>query len=206
MGADQMHIETSAFAGLPTAAGRGHGIIATERDALGIVRITARRAQMPNLAEILRANFGVDPPNALRRVSLGDVGIAAIAPHTWLATRENAGNAFAQSLQSLLGHCASVADQSDAYVILGLVGSRVREMLAKLVPIDIHPRQFQVNDLAQTICGYIGVILWRLEDSAEGDPVFELWAARSLAVSLHQAISNAAAEFGFVRERGRRTA
>jgi sarcosine oxidase subunit gamma len=131
-------------------------------------------------------------------VSRGDIGIAGIGPQTWLVTRENGGNAFAQSVRSLLADCASVADQSDAYVVVRLAGPRVRETLAKLVPVDVHGRRFEVGDVAQTLCGYVSAMLWRLEDGV--GPVFEIWAARSLAVSLHQAISHGAAEFGFVRQ------
>jgi heterotetrameric sarcosine oxidase gamma subunit len=192
--------ETSAFAGLPPAAGSGRGVIAMERDGLGIARISARRGQSAMVAERLRAQLGIEPPNASRRVSRGDVGISGVAPAAWLATREGAGNAFAESLRSWLLDCASVADQSDAYVVLRLTGPRVRESLARLVPIDIHPRIFRVGDVAQTVCGYINVTLWRLEDTAHGGATFEVWAGRSLAVSLHQAISHSAAEFGFVRE------
>lgn len=200
MRADQAGITASAFAGLPATVGSGRGVIASERDRLGIARIAARRGQAAKVAELLRAQCGVDPPNAPRRASRGDVGIAGIGPETWLATRDGADNAFAESLRSLLGDCASVSDQSDAYVILRLAGPKVRETLAKLVPIDIHPRSFQVSDVAQTLCGYVNVMLWRLEDTAQRDPAFEIWVGRSLAVSLHQAISHSAAEFGFMRE------
>lgn len=196
-------LERSAFAGLPAAVGHGGGVTAGERDGLGIARIAARRARKAEAAGILHANFGIEPPDEPRRVSRGDVGIAAIAPATWLATHERGGNAFAQALRSLLGPCASVTDQSDAYVILGLTGSRVRETLAKLVPMDIHPRSFRVGEVAQTVCGHMSVMLWRLEDAAQGYAAFEIWVGRSLAVSLHQAISHAAAEFGFVREAAR---
>lgn len=183
--------------------GTGRGVIATERDGVGIARIAARKGQAARVAQLFRAQFGVEPPGTSRRASRGDVGIAAIAPETWLATRENAGNAgnaFAEALRSLLGDCASVTDQSDAYVVLRLTGPKVRETLAKLLPIDIHPRSFQVSDVAQTVCGYMNVTVWRLEDTAQGEPTFEVWVGRSLAVSLHQAISHGAAEFGFVRE------
>jgi sarcosine oxidase subunit gamma len=152
------------------------------------------------LAELWRASFGIEPPSGPRRASRGDVGIAGIGPQTWLATRDGAGNDFAESLRRLLADCASVSDQSDAHAILRLTGRRVRDALAKLTPLDIHARRFQVNDVAQTICGYVNVMLWRLEDSADSDPVFEIWVGRSFAVSLHQAISHAAAEFGFVRQ------
>lgn len=200
MGADPADIATSAFAGLPTTAGSGRGVMATERDGLGIARIATRRGQAAEVLELLRANFGVEPPNGPRCATLGDVGIAGVGPDTWLATRDHAGNAFAQALRSLLGECASVSDQSDAYVILRLTGPAVRTTLAKLVPIDIHSRSFRAGDVAQTNCGYVNVTLWRLEDAGPGDPVFELWSGRSFAASLHQAVSHSAAEFGFMRQ------
>lgn len=200
MGADPADITTSAFIGLPATAGSGRGVIATERDGLAIARIVARRGQAGKVSELLRTSFGIEPPNGPRCVKRGEVAIAAIGPETWLATREAAGNAFSQSLRSLLGECASVFDQSDAYVILRLAGPGVRDTLAKLIPIDVHPRSFEVGDVAQTICGYVNVTLWRLEDAGPGDPAFELWAGRSFAHSLHQAISHGAAEFGFVRQ------
>lgn len=200
MDTDTTITEISAFAGLPTAVGSGGGVIATERHGLGIARIAARRGQSPRLMELFRASFGLELPSRPRRANLGDVGIAGVGPEAWVATRDGAGNAFAESLRRLLGDCASVSDQSDASVILRLAGPKVRDVLAKLVPIDIHPRGFHVNDVAQTVCGYVNVTLWRLEDTARSDPAFEIWAGRSLAVSLHQAICHGAAEFGFVRE------
>lgn len=197
---DPIAIATSLFTDLPAAIGSGRGVIATERDGLGIARIAARRTQAATVAERFRAQFGIEPPHAPRRASRGEVGIAGIGPGTWLATRENAGEAFAQALQSSLGDCASVTDQSDAYVILRLVGPKVRETLAKLIPIDVHSRSFEVSAVAKTVCSYVNVTLWRLEDTVRGEPSFEIWAGRSLAVSLYQAISHSAAEFGFVRE------
>lgn len=199
MRVNRADVAASAFAGLPTAVGSGGGVTVTERDGLGIARIAARSGQAAEVSDVLRAQLGIEPPDGPRRASLGEVAIAGIGPGAWLATREGGGNGFAQSLQPLLGDCASVCDQSDAYAILRLAGPRVRETLAKLIPIDIHPRGLEAGELAQTLCGYMNVILWRLADTAQG-PLFEIWVGRSLAVSLHQAISHSAAEFGFVRQ------
>jgi methylglutamate dehydrogenase subunit D len=199
MRADPTDIAASAFAGMPERVGCGRGVIATERNGLGIVRIAARRGQAAKAAELLRMQFGVEAANRPRSARMGEVAVAGIGPNTWIATREDAGNAFAESLRPLLGHCASMTDQSDAYVILRLAGPKVRDTLAKLIPIDFHPRSFQVSDVAQTVCGYMTVMLWRLRDTAEGDPAFDVWAARSLAVSLHHALAQGAAEFGFER-------
>lgn len=176
------------------------GVIATERDGRGIARIEPGRGRTAEVMELLRAQLGIEPPNAPRCASRGGVALGGIGPDTWIAVHENAGNSFAESLQPLLGHCASVVDQSDAYVIFRLAGPKVRATLAKLVPLDVHPRSFQVSDIAQTVCGYVGVTLWRLEDSVQGDPTFEIWVGRSLAGSLHEAICHSAAEFGLVRQ------
>lgn len=181
------------------AAGGG-GVIVSERDGVGIARIAARSGQAARISEILRAQWGVEPPDGPRRASLGGIGVAGIGPGVWLATSDDGGNGFAESLRPLLADCAAVSDQSDAYVILSLSGPKVRETLAKLMPIDIHARAFEAGHLAQTVCGYVNVILWRLADAAQG-PVFEIWVGRSLAVSVHQAICESAAEFGFVRQK-----
>lgn len=200
MSAKPTDIVTSAFAGLPCEVGRGRGVIATEREGLAVARIAACRGRQSAVAQVLRANFDIEPPDAPRRASRGEVALAGIAPETWLALREGAGNGFAQSLRPLLKDCASITDLSDAYAILRLTGPDVRATLAKLVPIDIHARTFGVNALAQTVCAYMSVILWRLEDSAQWGPTFEIWVGRSLAVSLHEALCQGAAEFGFMRQ------
>jgi heterotetrameric sarcosine oxidase gamma subunit len=196
-------IETSAFAGLPCEIGRGGGVIATEREGRAVARVAARRGRRSRAAQVLRENLGIEPPDAPLRVSQGDIALAAIAPGTWLALREGAGNDFAQSLRPLLRDCASIADLTDAYAMLRLTGPDVRATLAKLVPIDIHTRAFGVNAVAQTLCGHMSVILWRLEDSATWGPTFEIWVGRSLAVSLHEALGQSAAEFGFLRQPAR---
>jgi methylglutamate dehydrogenase subunit D len=173
------------------------GVIANERDGLGIARIEPGRGKTAEVLTRLHAKLGIALPDGPRSVSHGDVTIGGIAPNTWIAVHESAGNAFAQSLQPLLADCAAVTDQSDAHVIFRLTGPRTRATLARLVPIDAHPRNFRVNDIAQTVCGYIGVTLWRLEDSMQGEPTFEIWVGRSFAASLEQSIRHGAAEFGF---------
>lgn len=200
MCADSADLAASPFAGLPAVLGSGGGVTATERNGLGIARIAARRGQALEVAHRLREQFGLGPPDGPMSVSRAGVRIAGIGRATWLATRDEGGNAFAQSLRSSLGESASVCDQSDAYVILRLTGPKVRATLAKLVPVDVHERTFRMGDVAQTVCGYLNVVLWRLEDTPQGDPTFEIWVGRSLAGSLHQAISHGAAEFGFMRQ------
>lgn len=190
----------SAFAGLPTISGQGRGVIAVERDGLAIAQVAARRGQAARVMELLQAQFGIEPPDTSRCVRLGAVAIAGIGPQAWLVTGERCGDAFAANLHASLERCASVVDQSDAHAILGLSGPKVCDTLAKLVPVDIHARRFRVGDVAQTVCGHVNVMLWRHEDSRQGDRRFEIWVPRSLAASVYHAICRGAAEFGLVRQ------
>lgn len=91
-----------------------------------------------------------------------------------------------------------MSDQGDGYAVLHLAGPRVRDTLCKLVPVDMHPRTFKIGDVAVTVAAHIGATLRRLEDHADGSPVFEIAVFRSLATSFWQALSESAAEFGFV--------
>ena len=87
--------------------GTGRGVIATERDGVGIARIAARKGQAARVAELFRAQFGVEPPGTSRRASRGDVGIAAIAPETWLAAwfcAEAAEQATNPAMTRIEGH------------------------------------------------------------------------------------------------------
>ena len=110
--------------------------------------------------------------------------MAGVGPGVWLAMRRESGNDLAAALTQAIGHVASVVDQSDAYAVLRVSGRRVREMLSKILPIDLHPRVFGIGRVAVTTAAHVGVTFWRLEDNPEGDAVFEIAAARSFTKSL----------------------
>jgi sarcosine oxidase subunit gamma len=182
----------SAFAGILVSP-MGPGLAATEREGLSIASLSVRRGQRAALQDRVAAHFGLALPEGARRVTAGAMAAVGTGPGTWLMTRENGGNALGIALKAAVGDTASVADQSDAYAILRLTGSTVRETLAKLVPLDLHPRAFKVGDVAATLAAQIGALLWRLEDGADGQANFEIAVARSLAASFRQALSGQSA-------------
>jgi sarcosine oxidase subunit gamma len=180
---DFMITPQSAFAALDVATA-GHGLAASERAGLRIASLCVRRGQRAALQERVTGRLGVALPNGARRVTAGVVSAAGTGPGSWLLMCENGGNAWIAALKSAVGDTASVVDQSDAYGVLRLTGPKLRETLAKLVPLDLHPRVFKVGDVAATVAAHIGVSLWRLEDDADSQPTFELAVARSMAASL----------------------
>jgi methylglutamate dehydrogenase subunit D len=183
----------AAFAGIFNSP-RGRGLVATERDGLGLASLSVRRGQRAALAQRMSAHFGVELPGGTRRISAAGVAVAGVGPDRWLVSCENAGNAFSSTLKSAVGDAASVVDQSDAYAVIRLAGGTLRETLAKLVPIDLHPRAFGVGCVAGTLLGHIGALLWRLADGAEGEAVFEVAVDRSQSGNLWHELSQHAAE------------
>lgn len=194
----------AAFAGLPAASTAGGGVVATERDGLGIAAVLLRRGRAEALGQRVRERFGIELPREPRRTTAGGIAFAGTGRGAWLATREHGGNAFAAMLKEALGDLASVSDQSDAYAVLRLTGPRVRETLAKIVPIDVHARTFKVGTVAATVASHIGATLWRLDDGTDGSPIVEVAVFRSLAGSFWHALSDSAAEFGVVIDRAGR--
>jgi sarcosine oxidase subunit gamma len=186
----------SAFADLAAAIGTGAGVVATDRDGLGIATLLARRGQVAALTERVRARFALDLPRGPQRVANSMIAFAAIGPEAWLATAES-DDGFATALRAAVGDIAAVSDQSGGTTVLRLAGPRVRDALAKGVMIDLHPRGFAPGDVAVTAAAHVGLTLWRLPDDATG-AIFEIAVARSLAGSLWHWLAVSAAEYGLI--------
>jgi sarcosine oxidase subunit gamma len=193
--AEPLLVPQSAFAGISVAAA-GHGVIASDRDGLGLATVLIRAGQADALAERMKTLFGIELPRGPRRVAGNGVAFARIGPDALLAAGESGGNAFSASLKEAFGDLTAVIDQSDGYAVLRLSGPRVREVLAKGVSLDLHPRRFAVGDVAATIVSHIGATLWRLDDGKDGSPVFEVMIFRSLSVSFWDWLCESGAEFG----------
>jgi heterotetrameric sarcosine oxidase gamma subunit len=182
-------VPRAPFADLPVARTVGRGFIVSVRDGLGLATVLARKGKSAALTQRLREHFGIELPQGPHRTTAGDLALAGTGPGAWLATRDRGGNAFAESLMRTIGDLASVSDQSDGYAVLRLAGPKVGDTLCKLVPIDVHPRAFKIADVAATVAAHIGATLWRLEDGADGSPVFEIAIYRSYAANLWRALT-----------------
>ena len=195
---DQAFTPRAPFSGLAVTSSAGRGVVATDRDGLGLATVAARKGQVLALTQCVRERLGIVLPGGPYRRAEGGVAFAGTGPEIWLATKEMGGNDFAATLREEIGAMAAVSDQSDGYAVLRLTGAKLRDTLAKLVPIDVHSRAFKPGDVASTVASHIGATLWRLEDGPDGAPVFEIAVFRSLAGSFWHALSESAAEFGLV--------
>jgi sarcosine oxidase subunit gamma len=103
-----------------------------------------------------------------------------------------AHGALAGDLAATLKGLASVSDQSDGRAILRISGSRARDVLAKGLPIDLHPSVFGPGSAATSVIALMGVTLWQVDDA----PTYDLAVFRSLAGSFWTWLTDSAAEFG----------
>lgn len=173
------------------------GVLATSRDTLAIVRIAARKGRAAALAHTVRERFGIDLPNGPRRVQGQELAFIGIATQTWLATADADLDGFAASVRTAVNDAGTVSDQTGSYIVLRLAGQRVRDVLAKLVALDLHPQVFAPGCAASTIASHIPLMLWRLDDDPGGSSAFELAVPRSYGKDFLHMVSESAAEFGF---------
>ena len=182
----------SAFAGIPLgelhSAGR---LVVEDRDGLGLATVLVGKNKHDALRQRMTERFGIALPGGPKRVVAGPIAFAGVSVGAWLAVREGAGNAFALQLREALGDLAAISDQSDSLAGLRLRGPAARETLARMLPLDMHPRAFRTGDVAVTMAEHIGVTLWRLDDDSSGHAAFEIAVYRSYAADFASQLSDA---------------
>ena len=153
--------------------------------------VIARKGQQAALSATMLAHFGLALPAGPKRVVAGELAAISLAPAQWLVTGPPA---LARQVTNACEGLASVSDQTDSRRVLRLSGPDVRQMLAKGVPLDLHPEAFQPGDAAATIVSHISTWMWQLDDA----PAYELAVPRSMAGSFADWLKASAAEFGMV--------
>ncbi|SLN27804.1 sarcosine oxidase subunit gamma [Roseisalinus antarcticus] len=82
---------------------------------------------------------------------------------------------------------AAVTDQSDGWAVVSVTGPDAREVLMRLVPVDLHPGAFAVGATARTMVGHMTASVTRTDEEA-----FEIIVFRSMARTLVHELSEAA--------------
>jgi sarcosine oxidase subunit gamma len=138
--------------------------------------------------------YGVDLPDSSRIVQGPAVSFVGYGPGQWLAVSETlAGEALARDLGERLSGLASISDQSGGRTVLRLRGPRARAVLAKGLPIDLHPKAFAPGSAATSTISLMGVQLWQVDDA----PTYDIAIFRSVSASFWRWLTASAAEFGY---------
>jgi heterotetrameric sarcosine oxidase gamma subunit len=189
----------SALAGLavPGRFGKAKaepGVIIEERVGLGLATVAARKGQAEALQGAVAAAYGVDLPDRSRVAQGSQVSFVGYGPGQWLAVSKSLSNeALARDLAQRLAGLASISDQSGGRTVLRVSGPRVREVLAKGLPIDLDPRAFPLGSAATSTISLMGVQLWQIDDTHS----YDIAVFRSLSASFWRWLTASAAEFGY---------
>ena len=179
-----------AFAGLAVPGRFGQaegpaGLTVAVRAAVAIAQVLARPGQAEAVSSAVAAATGLSLP-APRCVSAAGPATAVwTGPGRWLvlqdehATDPYPAGAFVERVAEACRGMASVTDQTDAQGVLRLTGPRTRDVLAKGLALDLHPRAFRAGMAAGTLCGMVEVTLWQTDDT----PTYDVAVMRGYAGS-----------------------
>lgn len=183
---------TSASAG---ASASSPGVTLTERPRMALALLLARRGRDGTLAARINERFGVSLPAAPRVAGRVEMAFVWSGPGRWLATSETLAPIAAEAaLRAAVGGDAAVIGQSDARGVVRISGPASREVLARGLPIDLHPRVFRPGQTALTLAEQIAVQIWQVDDN----PAYDIGFPRSSAGSFWHWLTEAAAPFGCV--------
>lgn len=186
-------LATIAFPGRHGRHDGPPGVTLSERVNLGISSVMARKGRESALRDAVQAACGVTLPDTSRLVAGPSAGFIGTGPGQWLAVSERLANgALAADLSAKLKGLASITDQSDGRAVIRIAGPRARDVLAKGLPIDLHPSVFTPGSAATSIIALMGVTLWQVD----AVPAYDMAVFRSLAGSFWKWLADSAAEFG----------
>ncbi|MFD1508790.1 sarcosine oxidase subunit gamma [Lacimonas salitolerans] len=127
--------------------------------------ITLRtQADNPQLAVALRDVAAVDMPPQRGIVAAGETAVAWMSPDEWLVMLPygQAQDGVARLRSALAGTHHLVENVSDARALFVLSGedARLREVLAKLAPVDLHPDRFGPGEMRRTRLAQVPGAIW----------------------------------------------
>jgi methylglutamate dehydrogenase subunit D len=168
------------------------GLVLQELTQFTLASIVARRHQAERAAAAAQHAAGASPPATPTFTTTGKLALLWSGPGHWLALEPQGAEPVEARLDTVFGSHASVFDQSGSRVLLELRGPCVRDVLAKGISIDLHPRAFRTGDVAVTTASNLAVHLWQVSD----EPVYRLLVVRSYFDSLWRWLAVSAAACG----------
>lgn len=177
------------------------GVAVTLRNDLALAYVLVRNGQTGDLQTRVRDRFGLRLPAVAQHADDGNVASSDslsfvwAGPGRWLAkTSAQNGATLEATLRHELSGVASVIGQTDGRCVFRISGPSLREVLAKGLPIDLHPRTFGPGDTALTLLGHISVHFWQIDRV----PTYEFAVPRSFAASFCEWLFAAAASHGLI--------
>lgn len=187
-------LDRALVSGAYGAAGEA-GVALTEIRNFDLVQVMARRGKAAEMAKAAKGRFGVAAPGTPGAVQTADATLIWSGPDQFFVLSKGGKHGMAALAPPLAGS-ASLSDQSHARVLISVSGVKALAMLAKLSSIDLHADAFAIGAAAATSMDHTSVTLWRGNDRADGQAVFNVLVFATFAESLWHTMLDSAAEYG----------
>lgn len=167
------------------------GVKLRELGGLSLASLDGRRCQHKELSAAVEREFETVLPLQAGCAGRDNVAFVWSGSDRWLVIGE-APTGFLDRLTTCAGPSGSVTDLTGSRTIVHVGGSRARDGLMKLIPIDLDEEAFAAGSAALTIAAHIPVHLWRIDDT----PAYQIACPRSYGISLLQALIASHVEYG----------
>ncbi|HZV25090.1 MAG TPA: sarcosine oxidase subunit gamma family protein [Acidothermaceae bacterium] len=187
--------ETYQRGDLSTARGDRAGIIIAERRPLAMVQVTAwSGAAVAVLAGIAAALDLTVPSKPNHAAQKDGVTVLWVGPDRWLVVEtERPGRELGARLkEALTSTPATLIDLGHGRTVFRIAGCSSRNLLAKGCGVDFHSRAFPVDSCAQSLLGHVGALIHAVDEA----PSFDLYVARSFALTVWEWLTESAIEYG----------
>lgn len=157
----------------------------TESPDWALASVAARLGQEKACSAALAAALGAAVPGMAAHVQGPSLGAFWTGPYIWMVeapfhSHEN----LAANLKAELGECASVTEQSDAWVRFDVSGQRVERVFERLCNLDLA--KLAAGSARRSVIEHLGCFVIRRADGVH------VYGPRSSARSLHHAMIGAA--------------
>lgn len=156
---------------------------------LAIVSIATPQGRDAELARAVSGAYGIALPSvgASVEADADEIRFLGLQPGQCFALFERRDDRPVETITRKLSDSGYYTDQSDSWAVLRLSGTRCREALERICPLDLHVETFVTGAVARTAMEHLGVIIFR-----DGEDSFLLLSARSSAPSfLHAVVTSA---------------
>jgi sarcosine oxidase subunit gamma len=135
---------------------------------------------------------GVLPESPVRAAATGNHLMFRIAPDQYWVLGGGEHELEANLRAAIPAGAGCVTSLDGARTHLFIEGPRARDLLGRLVPIDLHPTVFPVGGFAQTGIHHVAGLLLRANEDR-----YELLALRTFAAFIWEVLIDAACPFGY---------
>ena len=172
------------------------GVVSVSENALqGMITLRCDLTA-PILKETLRATLGLDVPGMRAVLAKDNYAVAWMSPDELFlfVPYESAGKITATLSEGLGQTHNLVVNVSDARAVFALKGDGVRDVLAKITPVDLRPEVLPEGVMCRTRLGQVAGAFWLTDDTT-------LWVIcfRSVAAYVYGVLTDAADKTAQIR-------